>query len=297
MPQVVIRTVPAGRKQRIPRCIHAVHAISWSPAGLASSPRPPNIDPSSPPQRRPMTLHPADQPSGDSAETGTPSSRSPALTVEGLGKRVRLPTTELTILEGIGFEIATGDSVAIIGASGSGKSTLLALMAGLDTPSDGRVLLDGAPLSTLDEDGRAKVRGEKVGFVFQSFQLLPSLTALENVMLPLELRGDADVEGPAREILRKVGLGERLDHYPRQLSGGEQQRVALARAFVTRPALLFADEPTGNLDTRTGQAIIELLFGLNADAGTTLVLVTHDEHLASRCHRVLRLDSGRLVSA
>lgn len=244
-----------------------------------------------------MTLHPADQSSGDSAETGAPSSRSPALTVEGLGKRVRLPTTELTILEGIGFEIATGDSVAIIGASGSGKSTLLALMAGLDTPSDGRVLLDGAPLSTLDEDGRAKVRGEKVGFVFQSFQLLPSLTALENVMLPLELRGDADVEGPAREILRKVGLGERLDHYPRQLSGGEQQRVALARAFVTRPALLFADEPTGNLDTRTGQAIIELLFGLNADAGTTLVLVTHDEHLASRCHRVLRLDSGRLVSA
>ena len=244
-----------------------------------------------------MTLHPADKPSGDSAETGAPSSRSPALTVEGLGKRVRLPTTELTILEGIGFEIATGDSVAIIGASGSGKSTLLALMAGLDTPSDGRVLLDGAPLSTLDEDGRAKVRGEKVGFVFQSFQLLPSLTALENVMLPLELRGDADVEGPAREILRKVGLGERLDHYPRQLSGGEQQRVALARAFVTRPALLFADEPTGNLDTRTGQAIIELLFGLNADAGTTLVLVTHDEHLASRCHRVLRLGSGRLVSA
>ena len=244
-----------------------------------------------------MTLHPADQPSGDSAQTGASSSTPPALTVEGLGKRVRLPTTELTILEGIGFEIATGDSVAIIGASGSGKSTLLALMAGLDTPSDGRVLLDGAPLSTLDEDGRAKVRGEKVGFVFQSFQLLPSLTALENVMLPLELRGDADVGGPAHEILRKVGLSERLDHYPRQLSGGEQQRVALARAFVTRPALLFADEPTGNLDTRTGQAIIELLFGLNADAGTTLVLVTHDEHLASRCHRVLRLDSGRLVPA
>lgn len=234
-----------------------------------------------------MTLPPADR----------PTSHSPALTVEALGKRVRLPTSELTILEGIDFEIATGDSVAIIGASGSGKSTLLALMAGLDTPSDGRVLLDGAPLSTLDEDGRAKVRGEKVGFVFQSFQLLPSLTALENVMLPLELRGDADVDGPAREILRKVGLSERLDHYPRQLSGGEQQRVALARAFVTQPALLFADEPTGNLDTRTGQAIIELLFGLNADAGTTLVLVTHDEHLAERCHRVLRLDSGRLVSA
>ena len=238
-----------------------------------------------------MTLPLTTQPSVAAA------AKPPALTVEALGKRVRLPTSELTILDGIGFEIATGDSVAIIGASGSGKSTLLALMAGLDTPSDGRVLLDGAPLSTLDEDGRAKVRGEKVGFVFQSFQLLPSLTALENVMLPLELRGDADVDGPAREILRKVGLSERLDHYPRQLSGGEQQRVALARAFVTRPALLFADEPTGNLDTRTGQAIIELLFGMNHEAGTTLVLVTHDEHLAERCHRVLRLDSGRLVSA
>ena len=210
---------------------------------------------------------------------------------------MRLPTSELTILDGIGFEIATGDTVAIIGASGSGKSTLLALMAGLDTPSDGRVLLDGAPLSTLDEDGRAKVRGEKVGFVFQSFQLLPALTALENVMLPLELRGDRDAQAPARRILERVGLAERLAHYPRQLSGGEQQRVALARAFVTRPALLFADEPTGNLDTKTGQAIIELLFGLNADAGTTLVLVTHDEHLASRCQRVLRLDGGRLVTA
>lgn len=244
-----------------------------------------------------MTLLPESPALGDAGEAHAAVTASPALTVESLGKRVRLPTSELTILEGIHFEIAAGDSVAIIGASGSGKSTLLALMAGLDTPSDGRVLLDGAPLSTLDEDGRAKVRGEKVGFVFQSFQLLPSLTALENVMLPLELRGDDDVDGPAREILAKVGLSERLDHYPRQLSGGEQQRVALARAFVTRPALLFADEPTGNLDTRTGQAIIELLFGLNADAGTTLVLVTHDEHLAERCHRILRLDSGRLVSA
>lgn len=220
-----------------------------------------------------------------------------ALQATGLGKRVMLPSGELTILDDVAFSIATGDSVAIVGASGSGKSTLLSLLAGLDTPSDGRVLLDGQPLSTLDEDGRARVRGEKVGFVFQNFQLLPSLTALENVMLPLELRGDRDVESPARSILERVGLGPRLGHYPRQLSGGEQQRVALARAFVTRPSLLFADEPTGNLDTHTGQAIIELLFELNADAGTTLVLVTHDEHLASRCSRLLRLDGGRLVAS
>jgi putative ABC transport system ATP-binding protein len=218
-----------------------------------------------------------------------------ALQVQDLGKRVPLPSGELTILKGVGFDIAHGDTVAVVGASGSGKSTLLSLLAGLDSPSDGQVLLDGEPLSALDEDGRARVRGAKVGFVFQSFQLLPSLTALENVMLPLELRGDADVEGPARQILHKVGLAERVDHYPRQLSGGEQQRVALARAFVTRPSLLFADEPTGNLDTRTGQAIIELLFALNTEAGTTLVLVTHDEHLAERCGRTLRLDGGELV--
>ena len=225
------------------------------------------------------------------------ASAPPALAVEGLGKRVKLPGSELTILDGVDFRIAAGERIAVVGASGSGKSTLLALMAGLDTPTSGRVLLDGAPLSSLDEDGRAKVRGEKVGFVFQSFQLLPSLTALENVMLPLELRGDADPETPARAILERVGLGERLGHYPRQLSGGEQQRVALARAFVTRPALLFADEPTGNLDTRTGAAIVDLLFGLNAEAGTTLVLVTHDARLAERCDRALRLDGGRLVSA
>jgi len=220
-----------------------------------------------------------------------------ALQVGALGKRVMLPSGELVILDDVSFDIAPGDTVAIVGASGSGKSTLLSLLAGLDTPSSGRVVLDGETLSTLDEDGRARVRGEKVGFVFQNFQLLPSLTALENVMLPLELRGDRDVDAPARGILEKVGLGERLDHYPRQLSGGEQQRVALARAFVTRPSLLFADEPTGNLDTHTGQAIIELLFELNAQAGTTLVLVTHDEHLASRCGRLLRLDSGRLVAS
>ncbi|MET1161151.1 MAG: ABC transporter ATP-binding protein [Pseudoxanthomonas sp.] len=225
-----------------------------------------------------------------------PQEQRPALQVRALGKRVPLPSGELTILHNVGFEIGHGDTVAIVGASGSGKSTLLSLLAGLDSPSDGSVMLDGEALSTLDEDGRARVRGEKVGFVFQSFQLLPSLTALENVMLPLELRGDADAESPARQILQKVGLAERLGHYPRQLSGGEQQRVALARAFVTRPSLLFADEPTGNLDTHTGQAIIELLFDLNDEAGTTLVLVTHDEHLAERCGRILRLDSGELVN-
>ena len=227
---------------------------------------------------------------------GTPDTRT-SLQVENLGKRVPLPSGDLTILDGVGFTIQQGEAVAIVGASGSGKSTLLSLMAGLDVPSSGEVRLDGSALSGLDEDGRARIRGEKVGFVFQSFQLLPSLTALENVMLPLELRGDDDAEGPARAILGQVGLAERLGHYPRQLSGGEQQRVALARAFVTRPAVLFADEPTGNLDTTTGQAIVELLFKLNRDSGTTLVLVTHDERLAARCGRILRLDGGRLVSA
>jgi putative ABC transport system ATP-binding protein len=230
--------------------------------------------------------------------TAPHSTRAPsALSASGLGKRVPLPSGELTILDGVGFTIAKGEAVAIVGASGSGKSTLLSLLAGLDGPSAGRVELDGEVLSDMDEDGRARVRGAKVGFVFQSFQLLPSLTALENVMLPLELRGDADALGPARDILGQVGLAERLHHYPRQLSGGEQQRVALARAFVTRPAVLFADEPTGNLDTQTGQSIVDLLFALNREAGTTLVLVTHDERLAARCGRVLRMDAGRLVSA
>jgi len=222
---------------------------------------------------------------------------TPALRARSLGKRVSLPDHELTILDGVEFEIDKGEAVAVVGASGSGKSTLLGLLAGLDTPSRGSVELDGEPLSSLDEDGRARVRGAKVGFVFQNFQLLPSLTALENVMLPLELRGDADARVPAMGMLDKVGLGARVDHYPRQLSGGEQQRVALARAFVTRPSILFADEPTGNLDTQTGQAIIELLFSLNQDAGTTLILVTHDEHLAQRCGRTLRLDGGRQVPA
>ncbi len=228
--------------------------------------------------------------------SGTPVRTDAALQVDGLGKRVQLPTGPLVILDGVGFTIPRGEAVAIVGASGSGKSTLLSLLAGLDVPSSGGVTLEGQALGPLDEDGRARVRADKVGFVFQNFQLLPALTALENVMLPLELRGDPDADGPARAILAQVGLGERLGHYPRQLSGGEQQRVAIARAFVTRPAVLFADEPTGNLDTRTGQAIVDLLFALNREAGTTLVLVTHDERLAARCSRVLRLDSGRLVA-
>ena len=221
---------------------------------------------------------------------------SSILAARNLNKVVSSAEGELTILHDLDLELSKGDSLAIVGASGSGKSTLLGLLAGLDLPSGGAVLLAGKNLSELDEDQRARLRAEHVGFVFQSFQLLDSLNALENVMLPLELRGDADADSPARAMLGKVGLGERLGHYPKQLSGGEQQRVALARAFVTRPSLLFADEPTGNLDTNTGQAIIELLFAMNADAGTTLVLVTHDDHLAARCHRTLRLDGGRLVA-
>ena len=220
-----------------------------------------------------------------------------ALRAVDLGKRVSLPSGELTILEGVSFSIRAGERVAIVGASGSGKSTLLSLLAGLDVPSSGDVELAGASLAGLDEDGRAKLRGECVGFVFQAFQLLPSLTALENVMLPLELRGARDARGPARAILEEVGLGARLDHYPRQLSGGEQQRVALARAFVARPQVLFADEPTGNLDTHTGEAVVNLLFRMNAESGTTLVLVTHDPALAARCDRTLRIDAGRLVAS
>jgi putative ABC transport system ATP-binding protein len=220
---------------------------------------------------------------------------SPMLQAERLSKRVPIPAGELTILEDVSFTIGQGEAVAVVGASGSGKSTLLALLAGLDVPSAGAVQLAGKPLSSLDEDGRAAVRASRVGFVFQSFQLLPSLTALENAMLPLELAGRRDAETPARAILDKVGLSHRLGHYPRQLSGGEQQRVALARAFVTEPELLFADEPTGNLDTATGTAIVDLLFDLNQHHGTTLGLVTHDERLAARCSRQLRLVAGRLA--
>ena len=192
--------------------------------------------------------------------------------------------------------VGAGETLAIVGASGAGKSTLLALLAGLDEPSVGQVFLDGQELSALDEDGRAALRASHVGFVFQSFHLVPSLTALENVMLPLELAGRRDARAAAREVLEQVGLGGRLGHYPRQLSGGEQQRVAIARAFVTRPTVLFADEPTGNLDTATGERISRLLFDLNAATGTTLVLVTHDRALASRCGRMVEIDAGRLVA-
>ena len=231
----------------------------------------------------------------DHAPPRAPAPVVPVIAVERLGKHVPLPDRRLTILQDVSFRIQPGEAVAIVGASGSGKSTLLSLLAGLDQASEGEVHLAGVALSGLDEDGRARLRGERVGFVFQSFHLLPALTALENVMLPLELSGGSDIEARARQILQRVGLGERLGHYPRQLSGGEQQRVALARAFVTRPLVLFADEPTGSLDSQTGAAVIDLLFGLNADAGTTLVLVTHDDKLAARCGRRLRLVAGRLA--
>ena len=204
--------------------------------------------------------------------------------------------TQLEILKGITLEIKSGESVAIVGASGSGKSTLLGLLAGLDEATAGVVNIDGTDLGALDEDGRANFRARYVGFVFQSFQLLPALTALENVMLPLELQGHSQVRQQAEHYLQRVELADRTDHYPLQLSGGEQQRVALARAFASKPAILFADEPTGNLDTHTGQNIIDLLFELNREEGTTLVLVTHDQALAERCQRRLRLDGGALVS-
>jgi putative ABC transport system ATP-binding protein len=218
------------------------------------------------------------------------------LAARGIGKTVKSGDRDLVILRDIDLAVMPGEAVAIVGASGSGKSTLLALLAGLDTPTAGSVLLDGADLFALDEDARAELRGRAVGFVFQSFQLLPSLTALENVMLPLELAGREDAEAGAREILARVGLGERLHHYPKHLSGGEQQRVALARAFVVRPKLLLADEPTGSLDAEAGEAVIALLFQLNREAGTTLVMVTHDELLAQRCSRVVRLAAGRVVA-
>jgi putative ABC transport system ATP-binding protein len=217
------------------------------------------------------------------------------LEAKGLRKQVTSPEGMLTILDDVSLAVASGETVAVVGASGAGKSTLLALLAGLDEPTAGEVWLDGIRLSALDEDGRAAARAKHVGFVFQSFHLVPSLTAHENVMLPLELAGRGDARAAARAALVEVGLGGRLGHYPRQLSGGEQQRVAIARAFVARPSVLFADEPTGNLDTATGSRVIQLLFDLNAANGTTLVLVTHDREIAKRCARVIELDAGRLV--
>ncbi len=224
------------------------------------------------------------------------SPRRNILKAENLIKRVPSPEGVLTILDDISLELQAAESLGILGVSGSGKSTLLGLLAGLDLPTSGRVFLEGEDLTALDEDGRARLRGQHIGFVFQSFQLLASLTALENVMLPLELAGRADARDLAQHALRQVGLQARAGHYPQQLSGGEQQRVAIARAFGVKPRLLFADEPTGNLDRRTGTAVCDLLFALKDVEGTALVLVTHDESLAQRCDRTLSLDAGRLLA-
>jgi putative ABC transport system ATP-binding protein len=226
--------------------------------------------------------------------TGTQNNTMVA--AQGLGKRVETAAGPLDILSGIHLEIKSGETVAIVGVSGSGKSTLLGLLAGLDPATSGEVYLSHYRLKELDEDGRARVRGQLVGFVFQSFQLLSSLTALENVMLPLELAGKQAARHQAAQLLSRVGLQERLHHYPKQLSGGEQQRVAIARAYSLQPAILFADEPTGNLDSATGEKIIELLFELNQERGTTLVLVTHDDQLSVRCERRILLQGGRIVS-
>ena len=220
----------------------------------------------------------------------TPMVRTAALT-----KVVQTGDTHLTILHQISFQVMPGEAIAVVGASGSGKSTLLGLLAGLDVPTSGKVDLNGEDLFALDEDDRASLRGRMLGFVFQSFQLLPALTALENVMLPLELAGSSSARPDAEQVLDRVGLSHRLGHYPKYLSGGEQQRVALARAFAPRPRLLLADEPTGNLDAATGAAIIDLIFAMNSEQATTLILVTHDEAIAQRCGRVLRLRAGELV--
>jgi putative ABC transport system ATP-binding protein len=219
------------------------------------------------------------------------------ISIEKVTKQVTDSSGVLTILHDMEFSLKAQESAAIVGASGSGKSTLLSIVAGLDVPTSGTVRLAGVDLFALDEDARAAVRAQKVGFVFQSFQLLANLTALENVMLPLELLGRADARAAATEMLRRVGLAERLNHYPRVLSGGEQQRVALARAFVVRPAVLLADEPTGSLDYATGERVMQLMFDLNPEAGTTLVLVTHDRSIAARCDRQIRIDAGRIVSS
>ena len=214
---------------------------------------------------------------------------------EKLGKQVLSPEGELIILQDISFSIQEGETFAVIGVSGSGKSTLLGLMAGLDIPTMGRIILDGTDLNTLDEDGRARLRNQRVGFVFQSFMLLPGLTALENVMLPLELAGAVAPREEAMERLQEVGLAGRLHHYPAQLSGGEQQRVAIARAFAGNPRILFVDEPTGNLDQKTAQQVVDLLFKLNSERNTTLVMVTHDPAIADHCARILTLSGGRII--
>ncbi len=232
---------------------------------------------------------------GPAGPQGLPDPNCVIVKAEALTKQVTTPDHELTIVRDAAFEVRAGEAVAILGASGSGKSTLLGLLAGLDVPTSGKAWIGGEDLFALDEDGRARLRGQAVGFVFQSFQLLPALTALENAMLPLELRGDADAAARARLVLGRVGLGERLGHYPRQLSGGEQQRVAVARAFVSEPRLLFADEPTGNLDSATGEHVIDLLFEMNRERGTTLVLVTHDPDLARRCDRRLHISAGAIT--
>ncbi len=218
------------------------------------------------------------------------------LEAHGISKQVSSPEGPLTILSKVSFGISAGESVAVVGPSGAGKSTLLALLAGLDLPTEGHVVLNGSNLSELDEDGRARIRAESVGFVFQSFHLVPSLNALENVMLPLELAGVADARKTSHSIIEQVGLEDRWRHYPAQLSGGEKQRVAIARAFATEPAVLFADEPTGNLDSRTGSNIMQLMFELNRNSSTNLVLVTHDLSIAEQCGRMLSLDAGLLVS-
>ena len=228
-------------------------------------------------------------------EIGNTMSNNSVLAARGIGKTVKSGDSDLVILRDIDLEIIPGQALGVVGASGSGKSTLLAILAGLDTPTTGTVELAGTDLFGLDEDARAELRGRLVGFVFQSFQLLPALTALENVMLPLELAGNGEAETLGRDMLARVGLSERLRHYPKHLSGGEQQRVALARAFVVRPKLLLADEPTGSLDAEAGADVIELLFRMNRENGTTLVMVTHDEGLARRCTRIVRLAAGRMV--
>jgi putative ABC transport system ATP-binding protein len=233
---------------------------------------------------------------GAAAGSDKTMNNNSVLTARGIGKTVKSGTSDLVILREIDLEVTRGEAVAVVGASGSGKSTLLAILAGLDTPTSGAVELDGQDLFSMNEDLRAELRGRTVGFVFQSFQLLPSLTALENVMLPLELSGEEKAEALARQMLVRVGLAERLQHYPKHLSGGEQQRVALARAFVVQPKLLLADEPTGSLDAESGAEIIQLLFEMNREYGTTLVMVTHDESLAARCSRVVRLAAGRIAA-